>query len=145
MIDSEILREFGAIWPRHVAAFTQLLIACRRHFDGDIDLFLVLCVIGDRTFAAQNVPTGMDFETWTAASASHVRPIEINVQSLSDYSGIPRETVRRKLSILLEKGWVERDARGFVTATTKAKEDLAPLTNVSLAYLSKMKAVLSGS
>jgi DNA-binding transcriptional ArsR family regulator len=85
----------------------------------------------------------MDFGTWKSASVSHVRSIEINVQSLSDYSGIPRETVRRKLNILLEKGWVERDERGFITATDKVKQDLAPLTMISLVYLSKMKEVLS--
>jgi hypothetical protein len=145
VIDDEILRDFGSIWPRHVSSLTQFLIDCRKHFDGDIDLFLVLCVIGDRTFSEQHAPSDMDFGTWSSASVSHVRSIEINVQSLSDYSGIPRETVRRKLIILVDKGWVARDERGFITATDKAKEDLAPLTTVSLGYLSRMKAVLSGA
>lgn len=145
MIDEAILKDFGLIWPRHVSSLMQFLIDCRKHFDGDIDLFLVLCVIGDRTFSAQHVPSDMDFETWSSASVSHVRTIEINVQSLSDYSGIPRETVRRKLNILLEKGWVARDERGYITATNKVKEDLAPLTKISLVYLTKMKAVLSGN
>jgi len=145
VVDETVLRDFGVIWPRHVASLTQFLIDCRKHFDGDLDLFLVLCVIGDRTFSAQHAPPDMDFGTWKSASVSHVRSIEINVQSLSDYSGIPRETVRRKLNILLEKGWVERDERGFITATDKVKQDLAPLTMISLVYLSKMKEVLGGS
>ena len=145
MVDETVLRDFGVIWPRHVASLTQFLIDCRKHFDGDLDLFLVLCIIGDRTFSAQHAPSDMDFGTWNSASVSHVRSIEINVQSLSDYSGIPRETVRRKLNILLEKGWVERDERGFITATDKVKQDLAPLTMISLVYLSKMKEVLGGN
>ena len=143
MVDETVLRDFGIIWPRHVASLTQFLIDCRKHFDGDLDLFLVLCVIGDRTFSAAYVPPGMDFGTWNSNRASQVRTIEINVQSVSDYSGIPRETVRRKLQILLEKGWVERDERGFVIATDKAKQDLSPLTMISLGYLSKMKEVLA--
>lgn len=144
MIDDEIKRNFSVIWPRHVASLTQFLIDCRKHFDGDIDLFLILCVIGDRTFSARHAPADVDFETWSSSPALGVRSVEINVQSLSEFSSIPRETVRRKLAILIDKGWVTRDDRGFITATSKAKEDLAPLTVSSLVYLSRMKAVLGG-
>ena len=143
MVDERILRDFGVIWPRHVSSLTQFLIDSRRHFDGDLDLFLVLCIIGDRTFSARHVPPGIDFESWTSAQVLGVRSEEINVQSISDFSSIPRETVRRKLNTLLEKGWVTRDERGYITATIKAKTDLAPLTHSSLVYLTKMKAVLS--
>jgi DeoR/GlpR family transcriptional regulator of sugar metabolism len=45
--------------------------------------------------------------------------------------GIPRETARRKLNMLVEKGWVTRDERGVITAANKAKTDLAPLTQAS--------------
>lgn len=144
-IDETILKEFGVIWPRHVSSLTQFLIECRRHFDGDIDLFLVLCIIGDRTFSARHVPSGMSFDDWNSVRVDTIRSEDINVQSISDFSNIPRETVRRKLNTLVEKGWVTRDERGFITATNKAKTDLAPLTQTGLAYLTKMKAVLSAS
>jgi hypothetical protein len=144
VIDEKILKDFGVIWPRHVASLTQFLIECRLHFDGDLDLFLVLCIIGDRTFSARHAPSGMDFENWNKTRVETVRSEDINVQSISDFSSIPRETVRRKLNVLVEKGWVIRDERGFITATTKAKTDLAPLTQTSLVYLTKMKAVLAG-
>lgn len=145
MIDQTLTKDFGRIWPQHVAALTQFLIDCRRHFDGDVDLFLVMCVIGDRTFSARHAPQDMNFDTWNNTSVADVRSEEINVQSLSDFSGIPRETVRRKLNILVEKGWVMRDQSGYITATGKAKEDLAPLTTSSLVYLSRMKRTLSGT
>jgi hypothetical protein len=144
VIDEELTQGFGRIWPQHVAALTQFLIDCRRHFDGDIDLFLALCIIGDRTFSARHAPPDMTFETWNASKVEDVQSEEINVQSISDFSGIPRETVRRKLNILVEKGWVSRDERGFITATEKAKHDLAPLTMSSLVYLTRMKRTLSG-
>ena len=142
MIDDDIMKNFGLIWPRHVASLTQFLIDCRRSFDGDVDLFLVLCIIGDRTFSARHAPADMNFETWSRGKVEDVRSEEINIQSISDFSGIPRETVRRKLNTLVEKGWVARGGRGFVTATDKAKTDLAPLTMSSLSYLTRMKAVL---
>lgn len=142
MIDEVILKNFGRIWPRHVTCLTKFLIESRKTFDGDIDLFLVLCIIGDRTFAERHVPEGMDFEAWNATRTEDVRSEEINIQSIADFSGIPRETVRRKLAVLLEKQWVMRDERGSITATDKAKRDLDPLTLSSLEYLSRMKAVL---
>lgn len=142
MIDQSLTKEFGRIWPQHVAALTQFLIDCRRHFDGDIDLFLVLCIVGDRTFSKRHAPPEMTFETWSAAKVQDVRAEEINGQSLSDFSSIPRETVRRKLNILLKKGWVIRDERGYITATEKAKIELAPLTMSSLVYLTRMRTTL---
>lgn len=143
MIDEKLMQNFGLVWPQHVMSLTQFLIDCRRHFDGDIDLFLVLCVIGDRSFSARHAPADIDFENWSSTSVEDIRSEEINVQSISDFSGIPRETVRRKLNILIEKAWMDRDERGYITATDKAKEDLAPLTVSSLVYLTRMKATLS--
>lgn len=145
MIDKEIEEKFGLIWPRHVSSLTQFLIDCRRHFRGDLDLFLVLCVIGDRTFSARHAPADLSYEAWAASTAAGIPALNINVQSVAEYTGIPRETVRRKLALLVSKGWVIRDGRGYVTATNKAKDDLAPLTLSSLAYLSRMKAVLGSS
>lgn len=142
MIDNDILENFGRIWPRHVLHLTRFLIACRQNFEGDIDLFLVLCVIGERSFSHAKVRTDLKYDEWNAQTSILVEPEDINVQSIADFSGIPRETVRRKLRILLEKGWVERDAQGYVRAAMKAKTDLEPLTLASLQYLSQMKSVL---
>lgn len=143
MIDKSILANFGHVWSRHVLSLTHFLIACRKNFDGDIDLFLVLCVIGERTFSQRNVKPDMKYDEWASANVKEVAAENINVQSIADFSGIPRETVRRKLRILIAKGWVERDEQGFVRATQKAKTDLQPLTTASLQYLSEMKETLS--
>jgi DeoR/GlpR family transcriptional regulator of sugar metabolism len=62
---------------------------------------------------------------------------------MAHYSGFPRETVRRKINILVQKGWVTRDEGGAITATQRAKEELAPLTLTSLVYLTRMKATLA--
>ena len=55
MIDQTLTKDFGRIWPQHVAALTQFLIDCRRHFDGDVDLFLVMCVINYKVQKKPNV------------------------------------------------------------------------------------------
>lgn len=142
MIDKDILENFGRIWPRHVLNLTHFLIACRKSFDGDIDLFLVLCVIGERSFSHAKVRADLKYEEWASQEKIVVEPEDINVQSIADFSGIPRETVRRKLRILIAKGWVERDDHGYVHATLKARTELEPLTRASLQYLSQMKTLL---
>jgi hypothetical protein len=144
-LTDEELSDFGRIWPQHVASLTRFLIDCRRNFDGDIDLFLVLCIIGDRTFPAHRARSAMDFETSGKTNAKGLKSEDVNPQSISDFSGIPRETVRRKLKALFEKGWVARDERGVIIATTKAKNDLAPLTMSTIAYLAQMKKALTGA
>lgn len=112
MIDEQLTQNFGRIWPQHGVALTQFWIACRRSFEGDLDLFS--CSASLETGAFRH-----------------------------DTPRIPRETVRRKLNVLVEKGWVSRDEIGYITATEKAKQDLAPLTMASLVYLTRMKRTLS--
>ena len=41
------------------------------------------------------------------------RPPRTNSSSIAEVTGIPRETVRRKLEALARRGWVERDADGL--------------------------------
>jgi hypothetical protein len=142
LTESEIGNEFGRIWPAHVENFTWLLIQCRRYFSGDMDRLLVLCVIGDRTLAAKNVPDNFTLNDLGGARAQQVRKEPINLQSIADFSGIPRETVRRKLRDLVALGWVEKDRQGHFAATSKAAHELAPLTDIGVKYLAKMKAAL---
>jgi DNA-binding IclR family transcriptional regulator len=59
----------------------------------------------------------------------------INLQSIADCSGIPRETVRRKVQALQRAGWVRKRDDGYLIATGQAAVDLAPATEASLKYL----------
>ncbi len=141
--EKDIENDFARIWPAHVENFTSLLIQCRRHFDGDLDRFLVLCVIGDRTLASKNVRESFTVEDLARLRKDQVPAEPINLQSIADFSGIPRETVRRKLRDLMALGWVERDERGSFRATNRAGIDLEPLTKISIGYLAKMRAILA--
>lgn len=136
-MEDVVRTNFGKIWPAHVGSLTWFLIECRRHFDGDLDMMLVLSVIGDRTFSQQNADPRMDFEGFRASQVS-TPAHDINIRSISDFSGIPRETVRRKVGQLVRKGWIDRTDDGFLVATKRAKEELEPLTLVSINYLSRM-------
>lgn len=133
---------FGAIWPVHLSGFTQLLIKLRRRFDGDLDLMLVLAVIAARTRPDRWSPEPITYRAMTVPRSDSEGQWPINVQSLADYSGIPRETVRRKVIALIEKGWIERDAQGQLSIARAAAADLEQSTLDSMGYLASIAAAV---
>lgn len=136
-----IEENFGLVWPIHVTNLTQLLVAAREVFDGDLDMFLVLAVVGDRTFSARRADPSQTFESWQAEEAHLVAPEDVNIRSIAEFSGIPRETVRRKLAALTEKGWIARNSQGVLIATVKARRELKPLTHAGIHYLAQLFAL----
>lgn len=125
---------FGKIWPVHVERFSELLITLRQHFGGDLDLMLVLAIIGSRTLHARRAE-GLSYGDFSNGARSDVALYPINLQSVAECSGIPRETVRRKVRELEKLGWIERLEGGVLAATEKAARDLAPATEAALGYL----------
>ncbi len=141
-MDREIKDNFGRIWPAHVGNLTRFLASCRRTFDGDFDMFLILAVIGDCTYSQQHADPREDYAAFSAGQLSATPPVNINIRSIADYTGIPRETVRRKINLLVEKGWVKRARNDYLTATRKSSIDLQPLTEASIQYIAGMALVL---
>jgi predicted transcriptional regulator len=133
---------FGQIWPVHVEGFTQLLILLRQQFDGDLDMLLVMAVIGEATLPKHLLPDGFDYSAQLAGQGEQIGKRPINTQSIADFSGIPRETVRRKLQVLVQKGWIERNKTGEWIATRTASKELQPATEATLEYLAKLREVL---
>jgi len=132
--DEDTLRaSFGRIWPVHNDAFCELLVTLRRQFDGDLDRMLVLAVIGSRTLSRGRTD-GMCYHSFMDGERAD-EPPSINLQSIADYSGIPRETVRRKLQDLERLGWITRQDKGYLVATAKAAGDLEPATQATMRYL----------
>jgi len=73
------------------------LVAVRAHF-GDLDTALLLTVIGLSTLKAVRV--------------GETASVLVNAHSLALVTGIPRETVRRKLAALGRRGWIEKSPNG---------------------------------
>lgn len=146
MVDkAKLSSNFGKLHAHHVAALTRHLVACRAAFDGDLDLFLVLTIIGERSFTPRNAPNGMTEAQFRASTVDQVTPVAINLQSIADFSGIARETVRRKIGVLIERGWVRRSAHGLLTVTDKARDDLQALTDSSARYLREVLGALESA
>jgi len=147
MDHSQYIRQnFNTIWPAHLTAFTRLLIQLRERFDGDLDLALVLSVIGSRTRPEIWTPELISARDITSSGDEEERQYPINIQSVAAYSGIPRETFRRKVIVLQSKGWVTRDAEGQLEISRTAAKDLADETEHTISYLAALRtAVDAGS
>lgn len=141
-MQDEVKAVFGRVWPTHVQSLTKFLIECRRAFDGDLDMFLVLAVIGEQTYSQKHADPNMTYETFRSPDAPPTSVIDINLRSIADFSGIPRETVRRKINELERKGWITRNESGSLAATRTAKADLEPLTEAAIKYVSRMLTLL---
>ena len=141
MSASLIRKNFGKIWPSHVASFVRLLIAGRRAA-GDMDLLLVLSVIGDRNMSEQRTEGQRTHEELFEKWIGRPEPENTNAQSIADYTGIPRETVRRKINDLIARDWIVKD-EGKLIVTKKCSDDLAPLTEIGISYLANMLDLFS--
>lgn len=80
----------------YVQFLTEHLADLSRVFAGDLQQMLVLALIGQ---AQINAVLSGNAGAGKSLSASRI----------ADVSGIPRETVRRKLTALEDNGWIERD------------------------------------
>jgi DNA-binding MarR family transcriptional regulator len=129
----ELTRNFGRIWPIHVEQFTQMLITLRHEFGGDLDRMLVLAVIGLRTLPPHRAE-GLSYTEFQAGRALE-RPSPINIQSIAESSGIPRETARRKVRELEADGWIEQTEGGYLAVSAQAREELTPATEATIRYL----------
>ncbi len=126
---------FGQVWPAHVEGFTRLLILLRKQFEGDLDMMLVMAVIGEATLPKHLLRDDFSYGALQQGKGQMVSKQDINTQSIAAYSGIPRETVRRKLERLADKGWIERNSNGGWTATRKGSQDLQQATEATNDYL----------
>ena len=131
-----ILDRFDAIYPVYRIAFARLLVTMRRDFDGDLDAMLVLLTLS----------LGTDRENWALVLFGELEGSPqlrlTNTQSIALASGIPRETVRRKLEAMETRGWITRDAKGNWTPTNRATQDLRSSSQETIAFI---RAVVAAS
>ena len=104
-----------------VQLFTEHLADCSREFDADLQTVLILGIVGQKTLDAY---IRADFHSEGAAPPEIVpaESLGMNSSSIAEISGIPRETVRRKLQALAERDWVTRDERGCWRITANAEQ-----------------------
>lgn len=129
---------FGAVWPVHVEGFIRLLSGLRQVFDGDLDSVLILAVVGSAVLPRDRLPKDLAYDDFLTGESRRNLVTPLNTHSISQITGIPRESVRRKLSKLQKKGWTVRDDRGHWAIGDEARSQLHPVTDMSMEYLSSV-------
>ena len=101
-----------------------------REFDGDLSMAIVLGEIGHhnaRHFVRDILPrSGTDARTLGTAEVIGKASRPCNALSVAEASGIPRETVRRKVEKLVKLGFVTRDAQGGLHTTRAVAAKFKP-------------------
>ena len=122
MPDSFPLDEYSLKLNAHYVNHLRRLYAA---FDGDLEECLVLGEI-----AVYNTSGIQDRASMSRFNRDEAKAIlkGCNAHSISLCTGIPRETVRRKIKKLKTKGWVTINERKQLIVTARVREDLGDFT-----------------
>ncbi len=116
--------------------FLDYLREIYKAFDGDLALVIVLGEIAHHNLSTHfSKPEVMHpdlAKKLEAADVDNHKLPSCNAYSLAQATGMPRETIRRKILRLKELGWVEQAARAEVRITPKVGEHFQPDFNFKL-------------
>ena len=131
---------------RFVEFFTEHLTDVSRAFGGDLQQAMVLAILGQlRLRAVREASARAD------ALAGPLRGDGTTASRIADVTGIPRETVRRKLKALQRRGWIAQgeDRLWRVVADadgvgTPVRRDLGDIDARILPRVARLVADLEG-
>jgi DNA-binding MarR family transcriptional regulator len=121
----------AAAYARHASAiavimnlfFVRHLIETYRAFDGDVLEAIVLGEIAHHNIAAIRTaatsPQALSEALGQRRATGAAALLPTNAYSLAQATGIPRETVRRKIARLEQRGWISRDVEGSLFVTDR--------------------------
>jgi hypothetical protein len=122
-----------------VEFFVEHLSDVSRAFAGDLQECLLLAIVGQLALQAR-LAAGSEVP-------DPVRPKGITASRLADITGIPRETVRRKLVKLASRGWIERSGSEWRLTTAPdlppARRDLQGLDSRGIGRVAALHCKLS--
>lgn len=135
---------FSTLQPVWVEQHLKLLCALRHVFGSDLDKPIILGVIGQRHFT-----TVTDQPYSHSEALQHGPPADMsrltNVESIASATGIPRETVRRKVGEMVEAGWIVKGERGRLSVTAAATAALSGATDMANGLLDVTFEALAGA
>jgi hypothetical protein len=132
---------FSHIQPVWVERHLGVLIALRRQFGADIDKAIILGLIGQRMMRIHPEPT-VSYDAVLAGPVASLHGRFTNIESIAAASGIPRETVRRKIAELKAMGWISRAAGGDIELTGLAAQELDGISQLSIELLASVFEVI---
>ena len=138
---SRLLRENYAPAAKFlIAPMLDFLCAGRREFAGDLDRLLILLVVALRTAEDRKVES-LRLQDVLSGAVDAYPSLLTNVRSVADSTGIPRETVRRKVGWLVAKGWLARSGDDLLL-TPLASRELTPVRETMLAAAERLHGLV---
>lgn len=99
----------------------DLFALSREACGGDVDKFLILLVIAVRTTQHHGFAQ-LTTDQLTSGEIPVFPSLGVNVRSIADSLGIPKESVRRKVAELIETGWVVREGNDLLFTVQAYRE-----------------------
>lgn len=126
-----------------VEGHLELLCELRSVVGNDLDKVIIMGVIGQRMTKAVTAQS-LSYNDLVTGDFVLDESLLTNVESITASSGIPRESVRRKVLELIETGWVGRNAEGRLWIKPEGRFALEKCTATELGFISTMIAKLIG-
>jgi len=105
---SLLRRHYPYVAKAFLGPVIDLLNVGRASCDGDLDKLLIVLVVGMRTAEDKRL-LDLELDDLLAGALETYPSLSTNVRSIADSTGIPKESVRRKVAALVEAGWIVRD------------------------------------
>jgi hypothetical protein len=101
-------RRYSQVAKDLLGPLLDVLNAGREVGGGDLDRLLIVLVVAMRT-AEDKRALGLDLDQVLSGAVASYPSLSTNVRSIADSTGIPKESVRRKVAALVEAGWIHRE------------------------------------
>lgn len=116
--------------------------AARSAFDGDIEKAVVLLEVAVRTLQCRDF-SGIDLQAVLSGKIEAYPRAGANMRSIADSSGIPKETVRRKVAALVKDGLLLRHGNAL-SLSPAASPALTPIRNAVLKLAARNHESVAG-
>lgn len=103
-----VFRESPPRMNELLAPMVELFTGAREAFGGDLDKFLILTVVAIRAASHPQFARTIAQARAGGPPATPFPSLGVNIQSIADSLGAPKETIRRKVADMVDAGWIER-------------------------------------
>lgn len=139
LVEALIRSDFNRFHGMWVEEHLRLMVALRATFGNDLDKIIILAAIGQQQLRDPTLSRRPYAPDATAAPSGNPARFT-NVDGLAAATGIPRESVRRKVNELIAVGWVVRIGSRRLAIHPRAAVDLEPSTRIVFDMLDRLFA-----
>ena len=133
---------YGLVAKDLLTPLLDVFAATRAAFGGDMERAVVLLEVAIRMLQDPRLPC-VDLNTVLRGEMESYPSLSTNMRSIADSSGIPKETVRRKVAALVAEGLILRDGNNLSLSIT-ASPVLTPVREAVLRLAARNYEAVAG-